>query len=80
MIEEERKHILLEIRKIKSVSRNFEKSLSTGIDLLQNLQLIYNNGDVDTKHQIIGSIFPENLVIDSEKVRTNTKEIEDTKK
>jgi len=60
----------VKLRQNKSIKRNFERYLESGINLLVNLGKFYNNADIDTRQQLIGSIFPEKLVFTSEKVRT----------
>jgi site-specific DNA recombinase len=65
-----KEELLVKLRQVKSIKRNFERCLESGINLLVNLGKFYNNADIDTKQQLIGSIFPEKLVFVSGKVRT----------
>jgi len=65
-----KEQLLLNLRQIKSVKSNFEKYLQSGINLLVNFERFYCKADVHIKQTLIGSIFPENLIIDGEKVRT----------
>ena len=62
--------LLVKLQQTKSVKRNFERYLETGINLLENLGKFYNNGDIEAKQKLIGSIFPEQLVFTDGKVRT----------
>ena len=65
-----KEELIVKLRQIRSVKRNFEKYLESGINLLTNLNKFYHSADIDTKQQLIGSIFPEDLVFISGKVRT----------
>jgi DNA invertase Pin-like site-specific DNA recombinase len=65
-----KEELLVKLRQIKSIKRNFERYLESGINLLVNLGKFYNNADIDTRQQLIGSIFPEKLVFTGGKVRT----------
>jgi site-specific DNA recombinase len=62
--------LIVKLRQIRSVKRNFEKYLESGINLLTNLNKFYHSADIDIKQQLIGSIFPEKLVFAGGKVRT----------
>lgn len=49
---------------------NIEAQLKKAVDVLLNLDLLYQNGKVALKREIIGSIFPEKLSFDGEQHRT----------
>ncbi len=68
--EETREQLLFRLRQAKSVNSNFEEYLESGFNLLKKIEMVYKTGDMNVKEKIIGSIFPENLIIDDEKVRT----------
>ena len=52
----------------------FDSSYNTyvadGVSLLENLSQAFIDGDLYTKHQIIGSIFPEKLIFENNQYRT----------
>ena len=49
---------------------NIETQLKNAVDVLLKLDLLYQNGKVALKREIIGSIFPEKLSFDGEEHRT----------
>lgn len=49
---------------------NHSKYLNFGINLIQNLRLYYENASLVNKQKLVGSIFPENLIIENNKCRT----------
>jgi site-specific DNA recombinase len=61
------KRKLNELRVVKS---NLNQSLEKGIGVLENIDLMYDRADLAGKQQILGSIFPEDLIFDGEKCRT----------
>ena len=77
---------------VSSPKINIEKQLKTAVDVLLNLDLLYKNGKISLKREIIGSIFPEKLSFDGTQHRTTrvnevasliyliSKELEDKKK
>ena len=61
--------------KSKQQTRETEKSefelyLSKGIGLLKHFGSAYKSYDLDGKHQLLGSTFPEKLIFDGKKCRT----------
>jgi hypothetical protein len=44
--------------------------LKSGINVIQNLRSYYEKADLTGKQKLIGSIFPENLIIENDKCRT----------
>ena len=65
-----RESLIVKLRSLKLIKRNFERYLESGINLLANLGTFYNAADIEAKQQLIGSIFPEQLVFTNGKVRT----------
>ena len=49
-----KEELLVKLRQIKSIKRNFERYLESGINLLANIGKFYNNADIDTRQQLIG--------------------------
>lgn len=50
---------------------DWSKYIEFDFSLLSNLPGYYNMADVETKHKIIGSIFPEKLIFDGKTYRTS---------
>lgn len=46
------------------------KLLDRAMEVLSNLDIVYLQGDVTVKRQVIGSIFPEKLVLEKNNCRT----------
>jgi site-specific DNA recombinase len=49
---------------------NHSKYLNFGVNLLQNLSFYYENASLRNKQKLVGSIFPENLIIENNECRT----------
>ena len=49
---------------------NLNNSLEKGVGVLANLDKMYESADLQGKKQILGSIFPEDLIFDGKKCRT----------
>ena len=49
---------------------NHTKYLTFGVNLIQNLGFYYENASLKNKQKLVGSIFPENLIIENNKCRT----------
>jgi site-specific DNA recombinase len=49
---------------------NIEELLKEGLDKLFRLDSIYENGSIEVKRQVIGSMYPEKLSFDGEHLRT----------
>ncbi len=49
---------------------NIENQLKTAVNVLLKLDLLYKNGGIALKREIIGSIFPEKLSFDGREHRT----------
>jgi site-specific DNA recombinase len=58
------------LEELKGQETNHTKYLKFGISLLQNLPFYYENASVKNKQKLIGSIFPENLIIENGECRT----------
>ncbi len=54
----------------KIIQEDIEKRLSKAVDLVGNIWKLYECGGIETKRQIIGSIFPEKLEFDGKIYRT----------
>jgi site-specific DNA recombinase len=55
---------------LKVTDENLTEQIDFCVALLSNIDQIYDVADITTKQQIIGSIFPEKLIIDNNKCRT----------
>lgn len=55
---------------VSSPKINIENQLENAVNVLLNLDLLYKNGGIALKREIIGSIFPEKLSFDGEQHRT----------
>jgi site-specific DNA recombinase len=55
---------------LESKETNYTRYLNSGINLLQKLRSYYEAASVPNKQKLIGSIFPENLIIENGKCRT----------
>lgn len=49
---------------------NIEKLLEKALEALTNVAFLYSSGDIETKREVIGSIFPEKLEFDGKNYRT----------
>jgi DNA invertase Pin-like site-specific DNA recombinase len=49
---------------------NHSKYLNFGVNLIQNLSFYYENASLKNKQKLVGSIFPENLIIENNECRT----------
>ena len=49
----------------ESKETNYTRYLNSGITLLQNLSYYYDAASLPNKQKLIGSIFPENLIIEN---------------
>lgn len=49
---------------------NYSKYLNFGVNLIQNLRNYYEKASPVNKQKLIGSIFPENLIIENNECRT----------
>ena len=68
--ETRRDEIVTKIRDLKHTKTDFEQYLRYGLSLLCNIDQFYTKAELDVKQGLIGSIFPNNLIFDGEKVRT----------
>ena len=58
-------------QQIKETGKSeFEEYLFKGVGLLKNFGSAYENYDLDGKHQLLGSTFPEKIIFDGKKCRT----------
>ena len=69
-IEEEIMRLTSEENKLRSNTTSYDKLIDTCMKIVQNLDTAYIKADAPTKQRIIGSIFPEKLVFENNKVRT----------
>ncbi|MEI3800516.1 MULTISPECIES: hypothetical protein [unclassified Chitinophaga] len=51
-------------------NHNIEGIVSKALELLCQLDILYNNGTIEEKRKIISSIFPEKLIFDGAHYRT----------
>jgi hypothetical protein len=58
------------LEELQGVETNHGKYLSFGVNLIQNLSFYYENASLINKQKLIGSIFPENLIIENGECRT----------
>jgi len=59
-----------QLKGLREVKTNLNSSLEKGVGVLVNLDKMYERADLQGKKQILGSIFPENLIFDGKKCRT----------
>jgi len=59
-----------QLKGLREVKTNLNSSLEKGVGILVNLDKMYERADLQGKKQILGSIFPENLIFDGKKCRT----------
>lgn len=55
---------------LKNLNTELEKLLETGIKQMKDLSELYKSYDIHAKHKLLGSIFPEKLIFDGKKCRT----------
>jgi DNA invertase Pin-like site-specific DNA recombinase len=58
------------IEELQGVETNYSKYLKSAVNLIQNLPIYYGKATVNNKQKLIGSIFPENLIIENGECRT----------
>jgi site-specific DNA recombinase len=58
------------LTEMKGVKSNLNKSLEKGVGVLADIDKLYDRADLAGKKQILGSIFPEDLIFDGKKCRT----------
>ena len=60
------------LEKVNDVKRqDFVKQLSNAFGLIEKLPEYYIKGDLESKRQIIGSMFPQKFIFENNEVRTN---------
>ena len=60
------------LAKINDVKRkDFVKQLKNAFGLIEKLPEYYKKGTIETKRQIIGSMFPQKFIFKNNEVRTN---------
>ena len=60
------------LEKVNCYNRqDFVKQLSNAFGLIEKLPEYYINGDIESKRQIIGSMFPQKFIFENNQVRTN---------
>ncbi len=59
------------MHEIKSLNEHFSANLLKGLEVVSNLQNIYEKADIIGRRRIIGSTFPRKFVFEEKKVRTN---------
>ena len=64
------KKFLNKLEELQGAETNHSKYLSFGVSLIQNLTFYYDNASLINKQKLIGSIFPENLIIENGECRT----------
>ena len=57
---------------LKTGDSEFMEYMSYGCSVLSNLRKCYDSADIDGKHILLGSIFPEKLVFENNIYRTNS--------
>lgn len=58
------------LEELQGAETNHSKYLSFGVNLIQNLGYYYENATLINKQKLIGSIFPENIIIENGECRT----------
>jgi site-specific DNA recombinase len=69
-IEEEIQSLSRQLAQFKTSELNSEEEIDFCVSLLSNIDQIYNTADIELKQQLIGSVFPENLIYENKKYRT----------
>ncbi len=59
-----------EIEELQGTETNHRKYLKSAVNLIQNLPFYYEKATLNNKQKLIGSIFPENLIIENGECRT----------
>ena len=67
---EEIQNLKEKLSDLESKETNYTRYLNSGINLLQNLRYYYEAASLPNKQKLIGSIFPESLIIENGKCRT----------
>jgi site-specific DNA recombinase len=67
---EEIQNLKEKLSDLESKETNYTRYLNSGINLLQNLRYYYEAASLPNKQKLIGSIFPESLIIQNGKCRT----------
>ena len=57
------------IERLNETDTSIEDFIPFGISLLTNLEVVFKKASVETKHQLLGSILAEKLVLRGEKYR-----------
>ncbi|MCX6180546.1 MAG: recombinase family protein [Bacteroidetes bacterium] len=55
---------------IKQKIKNYESQIEVCIYLMKNIDELYQLGDIEKKHSVVSSIFPEKLIFENKKCRT----------
>ena len=58
------------LEEIAGTETNHTKYLKFGVNLIQNLSFYYENASLVNKQKLVGSIFPENIIIENNECRT----------
>ncbi|NQY08961.1 MAG: hypothetical protein HRT71_05515 [Flavobacteriales bacterium] len=57
-------------KEIKNISTNYEQYADFSFDMVRNINILYEKAQTTGKQEIIGSIFPENLIYSKTGYRT----------
>ena len=66
----EKAEVALQLTELIQVKSSWKEYLEKGFGLLSNLEKTFNLADVQTKKEILSSIFPEKLIFEGNKCRT----------
>ena len=70
-LQDEKSKLTMKHATLRSIPSAYQKYLNFGLSLMGNLSHYFKVVDVGVKQQIIGSIFPEKLVFEKNKYRTD---------
>ncbi|MCI0750638.1 MAG: hypothetical protein L0Y35_02255 [Flammeovirgaceae bacterium] len=58
------------LEELEGTESNYSRYLNFGVNLIRNLSYYYEKASLLNKQKLIGSIFPENLIIENNECRT----------
>jgi site-specific DNA recombinase len=68
--DEKLNRLQVKLNSFSTNTENFDSLLKEGLDKLFQLDSIYENGSIEVRRQVIGSMYPEKLTFDGDRLRT----------
>ena len=68
--EEEQSNLIMQHATLKQMPTEYEKYIKYGFSLLSNVMVYYKEASTSTKKKLLGSLFPEKLIIENNEYRT----------